>query len=108
MDVAIIKHTHDFIQLNKELTEQAHIYIFLDAANILPVYRQIKSVKWQVHNLLYWRTGQQLILMARKGKAYPIKNCGDKMVLLQSDFAQLVERLIENSLDKGHIYNDFV
>lgn len=108
MDVAIIKHTHDFAQLNRELTEQAHIYIFLDAANVLAVYQQIKKVKWQVHSLLYWRAGQQLILMARKGKAYPIKNCGDKMVLLQSDFTQLIERLIENSLNKGQIYNDFV
>lgn len=108
MDVAIVKASHNFIQLNQVLSDQAHIYIFCDAKEIKTIYSQLLQLKWQVHNLLYWRVNHQLILMARKGKAYQITNCGDKMILLYPTLNQVVNRFIENSLKEGKVYNDFI
>lgn len=108
MDVAIISTDHDFAELNKQLTDQAHIYILISTKELLSIYKKISKIKWKVHNLLYWREGEQLILMARKGKAYAIKNCGDSMVLRQKTQEELFTRFIENSLKDGKVYNDFI
>lgn len=78
--------------LYRVMRDPSHVYIMTNLLNLEETMRQMRLAGFKIHNLLVWRKNNatpnrwymkncEFIIMGYKGKAFPIADCGSKMVI---------------------------
>ena len=86
-----IKHEDWLKETYRLLKPDSHAYIFTNFLNLQDMIKKIEAVGYKIHNLLIWLKNNatpnrwymkncEYVILARKGKAKAINNCGSMTV----------------------------